>query len=61
MRWDFGVRYLDRDLPPDVYGQVKDLAVVHDLGDLEAKLASATAWGVSLLRELESAWSIERE
>jgi hypothetical protein len=53
VRWDFGVRYLDRDLPPDVYAQVRDLAVVRDLADLEVKLASATAWGVALLREVE--------
>jgi hypothetical protein len=55
VRWDFGVRYLDRDLPPAVYGQVQDLAFVRDLGDLETKLAKATAWGTALLRELEPA------
>ena len=55
VRWDFGVRYLDRDLPPAVYDQVRDLALVRDLGDLEAKLARATAWGAELLRELEPA------
>src|SRR6185295_17891714 len=38
-RWDFGVRYLDRDLPPAVYDQVRDLALVRDLADLEVKLA----------------------
>ena len=54
-RWDFGVRYLDRDLPPAVYDQVKDLALVKDLEDLELKLAKATAWGAALLRELEPA------
>jgi hypothetical protein len=54
-RWDFGVRYLDRDLPPAVYEQVRDLALVKDLGDLEVKLSRATAWGAALLRELESA------
>lgn len=53
VRWDFGVRYLDRDLPPAVYGQVRDLAFIRDLGDLEIKLARATAWGAALLRELE--------
>jgi hypothetical protein len=53
-RWDFGVRYLDRDLPPAVYDQVRDLAFVRDLSDLEVKLAKATAWGAALLRELES-------
>ena len=51
-RWDFGVRYLDRDLPAGVYGQVRALALVADLGDLEIKLARATAWGAELLREL---------
>ena len=54
VRWDFGVRYLDRDLPPAVYGQVRDLAFVRDLGELEAKRAKATAWGAALLQELEA-------
>jgi hypothetical protein len=53
VRWDFGVRYLDRDLPPAVYAQVRDLALVKDLDDLKVKLATATAWGTALLRELE--------
>lgn len=53
VRWDFGVRYLDRDLPPAVYRQVQDLVFVRDLGDIETKLARATAWGAALLRELE--------
>ena len=52
VRWDFGVRYLDRDLPPDTYAQVRDLAVVRDLADLESKLDRATAWGAALLHEL---------
>jgi len=55
VRWDFGVRYLDRDLPPDVYAQVRDLALVKNLSDLEIKLATATAWGTALLQELEPA------
>jgi hypothetical protein len=54
VRWDFGVRYLDRDLPPAVYDQFRDLALVSDLRDLEVKLARATAWAATLLRELES-------
>ena len=54
IRWDFGVRYLDRDLPPAMYDQIRELAFVNDLGDLEDKLARATAWGTALLRELES-------
>ena len=55
VRWDFGMRYLDRDLPAPLYDQVRDLAFVHDLKDLEAKLAIASAWGATLLGELRSA------
>lgn len=53
VRWDFGVRYLDRDLPPPVYAQVRDLVLVKDLADLEVKLPRAIAWGNRLLQELE--------
>ena len=53
VRWDFGMRYLDRDLPPAVYNQVRDLVFIRDVDDLEAKLVSATAWGNALLRELD--------
>ncbi len=54
-RWDFGVRYLDRDLPPAVYEQIRNLALVNNLNELESKLASATEWGTALLRDLETA------
>jgi hypothetical protein len=50
VRWDFGVRYLDRDLPGDVYEQVRDLALVTDREDLENKVAKATAWATALLQ-----------
>src|SRR5262245_24386639 len=53
VRWDFGVRYLDRDLPPAVYNQVRELVFVRDLGELEERWARATAWGATLLREFE--------
>lgn len=53
-RWDFGMRYLDRDLPANVYGRVRELALVTDLEDLEIKRARASAWGTELLRELAS-------
>jgi hypothetical protein len=53
-RWDFGMRYLDRDLPPAVYRQVRDLAFIQDLEDLKEKLATASAWGATLLRELHA-------
>lgn len=55
LRWDFGVRYIDRDLPTEIYDRFCDLAVVVDLEDLDRKLARATAWGSSLLRELRVA------
>ena len=54
VRWDFGMRYLDRDLPGFAYEQIRDLVFVRDLDDLEAKLALATAWGNALLRELDA-------
>ncbi|MGE0591309.1 MAG: hypothetical protein AB7G23_05055 [Vicinamibacterales bacterium] len=52
-RWDFGMRYLDRDLPPDAYSQLRFLMFVQDLAGIEAHLPKATAWGGSLLRELD--------
>jgi hypothetical protein len=52
-RWDFGMRYMDRDLPPATYEKFCDLMFVRDLMDLEAKWAAAGAWGAELLRELE--------
>lgn len=55
VRWDFGMRYLDRDLPSTVYIQLRDLMFVRDLGEIEAQLPAATAWGVTLLRELDVA------
>jgi glutamine synthetase adenylyltransferase len=48
------MRYLDRDLPPAVYRQVRDLAFIQDLEDLKEKLATASAWGATLLQELHS-------
>ena len=49
-RWDFGVRYIDRDLPPAVYSQFRDLAFTRDLEDLEAKLAR----GAELLHQMRA-------
>ena len=60
VRWDFGMRYLDRDLPPALYDRIRDLAFVQDIDDLEAKLSLATAWGAALLRELGSEWGPSR-
>ena len=52
-RWDFGMRYLDRDLPPAEYTRLRDLMYVCDLADLAAKLPQAEAWGAVLLQELD--------
>ena len=54
LRWDFGVRYLDRDLPSEPYARFRDLAYVRDIKDLERKLEQASAWGSSLLDELRA-------
>lgn len=52
IRWDFGMRYLDRDLPPAVYARFRDLMFVQNAGDLERALAEASAWGAEVLGEL---------
>lgn len=52
IRWDFGMRYLDRDLPPAVYGQFRELIFVQSLEDLEQKLAEGFEWGRAMLEEL---------
>ena len=52
-RWDFGMRYLDRDLPPVVYRRCCELMFVQDVKDLEMKLEIAGAWGTALLKDLD--------
>jgi len=52
VRWDFGMRYLDRDLPADVYAQLRDLVFVRDLAGIEVQLPKASDWAADLLREL---------
>jgi hypothetical protein len=52
VKWDFGMRYLDRDLPADVYAEFKVLAFVSDVTELKARLDVAEEWGARLLREL---------
>ncbi len=51
-RWDFGMRYLDRDLPPSVHAQFCELLFVQDIKDLEGRFAAAQIWGAELLNEL---------
>ena len=43
-RWDFGVRYLDRDLPPLVRSGLR-LGFRRDLGDLEDKAGEGHSLG----------------
>ena len=52
-RWDFGMRYLDRDLPAPVYDELRHLMFVGESDDLAEHLSKATAWAERLLRELE--------
>ncbi len=53
VRWDFGMRYLDRDLPAHVHDQFRDLAFVPDIAGIETNLPKASAWGAALLCELD--------
>jgi hypothetical protein len=55
LRWDFGMRYLDRDLPQPVFRELQNIMYVKDPDELSAHLEMATGWGVRLLQELESA------
>ena len=51
-RWDFGMRYLQRDLPDPIYDQLRDIMFVGDPSDLKEHHAKAVAWGELLLQEL---------
>lgn len=52
LRWDFGLRYLDRDLAPEDSSRLKELVFVRDLEDLRRKHAMAEAWALSLLQDV---------
>jgi hypothetical protein len=43
-RFSFGLRYLGRDLPPDVLARLGELAFVSSLDDLREKAPRARAW-----------------
>lgn len=55
VRWDFGVRYLERDLPSEVYEELQRLTFVAEPDDLPDKLARATTWATALLHDLQKA------
>ena len=42
-RYDFGPRYLDRDLPADIHEQLKQLMLYRDLDELQRHQAAAVA------------------
>jgi hypothetical protein len=52
-RWDFGMRYLDRDLPGPVYDELRGVMFIGEPDDLAEHLSKATAWADRLFRELE--------
>lgn len=58
-RWDFGMRYLQRDLPSPVYDELRDIMFVREYADLAEHLVKAVAWGERLLQELEPASASE--
>lgn len=53
-RFDFGLRYLDFDLPPAVHARLTALAFPADLAMLELAQAEARAWMAQLLIEVET-------
>ena len=50
-RWDFGMRYLDRDLPVPVYAELLGLLFVGAASDLPERHATGVAWEERLLEE----------
>jgi hypothetical protein len=54
-RFDFGARYLWRDLPTDVAARVERLAFVCDRDDLDRKRQEGIAWIAELLAQDASA------
>jgi hypothetical protein len=55
-RYDFGLRYLDRDLPPDIQRQLEALMFCRDLAQLQEHQAAAVALFQSTLAELRAQW-----
>lgn len=43
-RYDFGIRYVYHDLPPEVLKRFQELYVIRDLDDLAAKYKDARRW-----------------
>lgn len=58
-RFDFGARYLERDLPADVRERLVNLAYPRGVEDVGRMLDIAQTWILSLLEELDPAEIIE--
>lgn len=54
-RFDFGLRYIDRDLPPDAAARVRGLSFVARPGDLARRQRDAEALFEQVLAELDDA------
>lgn len=54
-RFDYGLRYLDFDLPPDVLARLTPLAYPADMGALLGAQAAAREWIAQLLEALDGA------
>lgn len=59
-RYTFALRYLDRDLPPDVVAKLRSLAFVSDADDLRRKSAVARAWLREEITRADAAEAPER-
>jgi len=53
MHYDFRMRYVYRELPPDVVRRLETLAFVKDLEDLAAKYLEARAWFDKAIEEID--------
>lgn len=52
-RWDFGMRYLEQDLPAVVYNELCCLMYIGKPSELPEHLSKAVTWAEQLLQELE--------
>lgn len=61
VRWDFGMRYLERDVPPAVYDRLLPLLLVQNYRDLELKLVAAADWATELFSQLDATYGLNDE
>jgi hypothetical protein len=53
-RWDYGMRYLDRDLPEEVHARVRELAFVGSCEEIERGYVEAVAMFEEVVRRAET-------